>query len=88
MDRPTHVEDEITGEILAPKTALERAAELLRDKMEHLAPTTEGELPWDELADNEREFYLLCVSDIFLRYELVYSCLRELTHHDCKDGGA
>ena len=46
------------------EAAVERLANRLHDKMEHLDPTEDGE--WACLPDRKREFYRLCVEDLLL----------------------
>ena len=44
--------------------ALERLATILRDRMEHLDPTKDWEVPWCDLTEHQREFYRMCIMEI------------------------
>lgn len=69
-------------EIMAPLSALEQLACVLREKMEHLDPTETGDLDWENMRERDRQFYILCVKNIMLHAELVLACLRELSNRD------
>jgi hypothetical protein len=78
---------EITPEILPSYGAIERLAQSLREKMEHLDPTETGDLSWEELRERDREFYRSCIEDVLLRHrELVNTYFRQLSHDDSVDG--
>jgi hypothetical protein len=54
---------------LAKDEALEKLAQALHSKMEHLDPSGDDE--WDGLTDRRRDFYRLCVRAIFGEATLV-----------------
>lgn len=67
-------------EILPADAPLERAARLLREKMEHLDPTERGGAEWHAFSDWEKDYYRVCVEDILTRVELVHACLIQLAN--------
>jgi len=73
-------------EILAPLSATEQLARILRDKMEHLDPTETGDLDWEDLRERDRQFYMICVKELMLCENLVHACLRELSDNDGENG--
>jgi hypothetical protein len=72
-------------EILAPVSAIEQIACILREKMEHLDPTETGDLDWEDLRERDRQFYILCIKYLMSHSELVHACLRELSDHDSEN---
>ncbi|MBZ9709818.1 hypothetical protein LB543_24210 [Mesorhizobium sp. ESP7-2] len=67
--RPTEAE-------ILPPNSLDKAARALFDKMEHLDPSTHGDIGWDALTDFEREYYRACAKAVAL----------QLANHDKIDG--
>ena len=62
-------------EPLTQEAALERLARRLWTKMEHLDPTIDGDDAWIGLAERRRDFYRLCVEDLFLDEEAIRSVI-------------
>lgn len=57
------------GEPLTPDEAVEKLAERLFEKMEHLDPV--GEPPWAALSEDERDFYRFSVQALICERALI-----------------
>lgn len=52
------------AEVLPPESDEEKLARLLFETMEKLDPTDNGDLGWEGLEDDDRDFYRFCIRSI------------------------
>ncbi len=71
-------EREVTGDALVTEVdAIEALAKVLYERMEHLDPTVDV-VDWAVIADDEREFFILCIKSILYETELLKAALDRL----------
>lgn len=67
--------------VAKPVRAVERAACLLWEAMEHLDPSEDGAVDWAGLTHWEREYYELALERLFERPEIVAACIEEFSNN-------
>lgn len=76
MSKDDTIEEiEVTPEMIEAPGVTERLAEILFDKMQHLASLTDYR--WQDLSAHDRDFYITSVEELAIHPRLIRSLLEE-----------